>query len=94
MAKVTGKFQITLPKAVVERCGIHVGDDLELRPLGRSIHIERRTNVDPAHLRQTRLAHFDLATKRQRARLTNASRRPPRSRGWTRDELYARGRTR
>jgi bifunctional DNA-binding transcriptional regulator/antitoxin component of YhaV-PrlF toxin-antitoxin module len=34
MAKVTGKFQITLPKALVERCGIRVGDELELWPIG------------------------------------------------------------
>jgi len=43
MAKVTGKFQITLPKAVVDRSGIRVGDELELRPIGRSIQIDRRT---------------------------------------------------
>src|SRR5579864_2917540 len=46
MTKVTGKFQITLPKAVVDRCGIRVGDELELRPIGRSIQIDRRTAPD------------------------------------------------
>ena len=46
MAKVTGKFQITLPKAVVDQCGIRVGDELELRPVGRSIQLDRRTTPD------------------------------------------------
>ena len=27
MAKVTGKFQITLPKALVDQCAIRVGDE-------------------------------------------------------------------
>lgn len=94
VAKVTGKYQITLPRAVVDRCGIRVGDELELRPIGRSIQIEPRAPVDAKRLRRERLMHFDLATKRQRDRRPAASRAPVRSRGWTRDELYLRGRTR
>jgi len=46
MAKVTGKFQITLPKALVDHCGIRVGDELELRAIGRSIQIDRRAPGD------------------------------------------------
>ncbi len=94
MAKVTGKFQITLPKALVDQCGIRVGDELELRPIGRSIQIDRRPARDATRLRQDRLAHFDRATQRQQARHATASARPARSRGWTREELYVRGRTR
>ena len=29
-----GKLQITLPKAVAERCGIRGGDELDVRPMG------------------------------------------------------------
>jgi len=94
MAKVTGKFQITLPKALVERCGIRVGDELELRSLGRSIQIDRRTIPDASQLRRDRLAHFDRATMRQRARERTRPLMRTRSRGWTREELYVRGRTR
>jgi bifunctional DNA-binding transcriptional regulator/antitoxin component of YhaV-PrlF toxin-antitoxin module len=93
MAKVTGKFQITLPKILVDRCGIRVGDELELRPVGRSIQIDRRSRRDAARSRQERLAHFDRATRRQRARKAMAVGRPG-SRGWTREELYRRGRAR
>jgi len=94
VAKVTGKFQITLPKALVERCGIRVGDDLELRPVGRSIQIDRRAPRDASQLRRDRLALFDRATARQRARERTLPRAPARSRGWTREDLYVRGRTR
>ena len=93
VAKVTGKFQITLPRALVDRCGIRVGDALELRPIGRSIQIDRRPAHDATRLRQERLAHFDRATKRQQTRQTTGS-VPARSRGWTREELYVRGRSR
>ena len=94
VAKVTGKFQITLPKAIVDRCGIRVGDELDLRPSGESIHIDRRSAPDVTRRRQERLQHFDRATARQRARQTAGRIRPARSRGWTREELYVRGRTR
>jgi AbrB family looped-hinge helix DNA binding protein len=94
MAKVTGKLQITLPKAVAERCGIRVGDDLDVRSTGRSIQIERRTPSDADSLRAERLQHFDAATRRQRARQAGRAPAAGRTRGWTRQELYARGRTR
>jgi AbrB family looped-hinge helix DNA binding protein len=94
VAKVTGKFQITLPKALAERCGIRVGDDLELRTVGRSIQIDKRTPHDGLSAPRHRLAHFDRATVRQRSRERAAPRISTRSRGWTREELYARGRAR
>jgi bifunctional DNA-binding transcriptional regulator/antitoxin component of YhaV-PrlF toxin-antitoxin module len=37
MAKVTGKFRITLPKARVDQCGIRVGDEPELKSIGEAI---------------------------------------------------------
>jgi AbrB family looped-hinge helix DNA binding protein len=94
MAKVTGKLQITLPKALAERTGIRVGDELELRTVGPSIQIDRRTRVDRSQQRRARLAHFDEATARQRTRECRVKTRPPRSRGWTREQLYVRGRAR
>lgn len=94
MAKVTGKFQITLPKTVVEQCGIRVGDELELRPVGQSIRIDRRSPPDAGRLRRERLTQFDRATKRQQTRQAAAPLRPARSRGWTREDLYTRGRSR
>jgi AbrB family looped-hinge helix DNA binding protein len=94
MAKVTGKFQITLPKAVVDRCGIRVGDELEFRTTGRSIQVDRRPGSVDGRRREEALLHFDRATKRQQARQAASATARPRSRGWTRAELYVRGRTR
>jgi len=94
VAKVTGKLQITLPKAVAERCGIRVGDELEVRVVGRSLQIDRRPGRDAAQLRRERLAHFEEATTRQRARERARPPMPGRSRGWRREELYVRGRAR
>ena len=94
MAKVTGKFQITLPKALVDHCGIRVGDELELRAIGRSIQIDRRVSLKTTQARQQRLSHFDQASKRQKARQARSPTREARSRGWTREELYFRGRSR
>jgi AbrB family looped-hinge helix DNA binding protein len=94
MARVTGKFQITLPKALVDQCGIRVGDELDLRAMGESIWIERRMIRDAAQRRRDRLAHFDRATTRQQARRRLGSPGQARSRGWTREDLYVRGRTR
>lgn len=94
MAKVTGKLQITLPKALAEQCGIRVGDELDVRAVGTSIRIDRRTPVETPQRRAERLAQFDRATARQRARQRTARVRPPAGRGWTRDDLYDRGRAR
>jgi AbrB family looped-hinge helix DNA binding protein len=94
MARVTGKFQITLPKAVADRCGIRVGDELDVRSIGRSIQMERRAPAEATLARTERLAHFDAATRRQRARQANRPSGATRSRGWTREELYGRGRSR
>ena len=94
VAKVTRKLQITLPKSLAERCGIRVGDELELRAVGQSIQIDKRAPRDTSRSRRERLASFDEATARQRAREGAAPLAPARSRGWTREGLYVRGRSR
>jgi bifunctional DNA-binding transcriptional regulator/antitoxin component of YhaV-PrlF toxin-antitoxin module len=94
MAKVTGKFQITLPKALVDQYGICVGDELELKSMGEVIRIERRNTVDATRTRHERLNLFDSATKRQATRRVPSGLRVAPSRGWKRKELYVRGRSR
>ena len=92
MSKVTGKYQITLPKAVVEQCGIRVGEELAVYAVGEHIHMHKATQTLTLS-RKERLAHFDLATERQARRKTQQHSAGD-DRGWTRDELYTRGRTR
>ena len=92
MSKVTGKFQITLPKRLVDTYGIKVGDDLTLLPAGKSISLvpARQVNDAVANSRQ-RLVYFDRATERQRKREGKRKFRSAKDRGWTREELYKRG---
>jgi AbrB family looped-hinge helix DNA binding protein len=97
MAKVTSKLQVTVPKAVADRFGIRPGDEIEWVVEGDTIRV-RRSNARRALTVAERLALFDDATRRQAQRNQAWRRthgnRQPRDRGWTRDELYTRGRPR
>jgi bifunctional DNA-binding transcriptional regulator/antitoxin component of YhaV-PrlF toxin-antitoxin module len=101
MARVTSKLQVTVPKVVADQFGIRPGTDITWTPAGDSIRVVvTRTTASGsasasasaaalAALPDDRLALFDRATARQKAR----DRRAPRgtavsTRGWTRDSLY------
>lgn len=89
MSKVTSKLQVTVPKALAERFHIEPGDEIKWEAAGETIR------VVPARTRRTdarsRLDLFDKATARQAARRGSAEARPA-NRGWTREDLYTRGR--
>ncbi len=91
MARVTNKFQVTVPKALADQVGIRPGDEIELVPGDRSLKI-----VLPAERTQysveDRLRLFDLATQRQRDREKQGAQTASGSdRGWRREDLYTRG---
>ncbi len=91
MAKVTSKLQLTLPKAVAEEHGIQPGDELDVLSAGHGIRlVHTRVRVDTA----LRLRLFDQGTRRQRRRQKGATANGVSDRGWTREELYERGRAR
>ena len=96
MPKVTSKLQVTVPKAVADRLGIRPGDDIEWRIEGDSARVAR-TRAATADV-AGRLAVFDEATRRQdeRNRAWQKAHQAKRvaGRGWTREELYTRGRAR
>jgi AbrB family looped-hinge helix DNA binding protein len=94
MTRITGKFQITLPKRLVDAYGIRVGDDVEIVAAGESIAILPARTLAPALPAQERLRHFDQATKRQEARQQGSAPAAAENRGWTREDLYTRGRPR
>ena len=94
MTRVTGKFQITLPKRLVESYGIRVGDEVEIVAAGESIAIVPARALATAFSPQERLRHFDQATKRQQSRQRGEPPGPAGDRGWTREQLYTRGRPR
>ncbi len=93
MSKVTSKLQVTLPKALAERYGIRPGDEITFREAGDAIRVEVAGGVSAPRLSlEERLTLFDESTRRQRIRdARRRSRRAPKDRGWTREELYTRG---
>jgi AbrB family looped-hinge helix DNA binding protein len=93
MAKVTSKLQLTLPKAVAEDHGIRPGDELEVLSAGEGIRLVPVRGHQPLDA-GSRLRLFDEATRRQRRRQKKATVKEAHDRGWTREELYERGRAR
>jgi AbrB family looped-hinge helix DNA binding protein len=105
MAKVTSKLQVTLPKRIADAYGIAPGDDIEFVEAGDSIRIVLKGARQTMELSTAeRLRLFDEATERQRLRdeawrkSRSASGTAPSAespdRGWTREELYVRGKPR
>jgi AbrB family looped-hinge helix DNA binding protein len=93
MAKVTSKFQVTVPKTIAERYSIHPGDDIDWVAAGDVIRVIPPGKEVAPQDRDSKLRFFDQATERQRKRAS--ARRTNRSpeRGWTREDLYRRGRS-
>jgi bifunctional DNA-binding transcriptional regulator/antitoxin component of YhaV-PrlF toxin-antitoxin module len=94
MAKVTSKFQVTVPQAIAQQYGIRPGDDIDWVPANDVIRVIPGGKQDARLDRETRLRLFDQATERQRKRTSGSTTKPPRTRGWTREDLYQRGRSR
>ncbi len=94
MAKVTSKLQVTVPKAVADRYGIRPGDEIEWLVSGDIIRVvppgKQIKTMSPAE----RLRRFDLATARQRKRNKRPQAASGQNRGWSREDLYRRGRAR
>ena len=97
MARVTSKLQVTVPKAIAERLEISPGDDITWSVEGASARVTRQRALPERPLAE-RLAIFDEATARQdtrnRAWRREGHAKTPAGRGWTRAELYTRGRAR
>ena len=97
MAKVTSKLQITIPKRIADEYGIAPGDEVDFQPAGDAIRLLPAAARPSSRLTtEERLRLFDAATERQRLRERALPLRaaPPADRGWTRDELYERGKPR
>jgi AbrB family looped-hinge helix DNA binding protein len=92
MAKVTSKYQVTLPKRIADLYAIRPGDEIDWVPAGDVIRVipPGRQEAEPDRKSQLRL--FDQATERNRARKANLPQMQAGDRGWTREDLYGRGR--
>ena len=92
MSKITSKCQVSVPKALAERLDVRPGDEVEWRVAGDEFRVTPSRGRTALSTRK-RLQMFDEATKRQATR--NKGRRVQGgSRGWKREDLYDRGRTR
>jgi AbrB family looped-hinge helix DNA binding protein len=93
MAKVTSKLQVTVPKTIADAYRIKPGDEITWVAAGDSIRVLPAKVPVSRRSAASRLSLFDEATRRQRARNSGVS-TSGESRGWTRAELYERGRSR
>lgn len=94
MAKVTSKYQVTLPKAIANQFKIRPGDDIEWVAAGDAIRVIPAGRDRPADSREAKLHLYDQATQRIRARSTGRKKATSNQRGWRREDLYTRGRSR
>lgn len=93
MAKVTSKYQVTLPKRIAEAYRIRPGDDINWVPAGEVIRVIPPGKQAASQNRESQLRLFDQATERQRKRPSARAIGRSRDRGWTREDLYRRGRS-
>jgi AbrB family looped-hinge helix DNA binding protein len=92
MARVTSKLQVTIPKAVADRYQIEPGAEIVFEPAGDVIRVvpQRRQATDV----RERVRLFERALARQRQREAGRVFAEVKDRGWSREELYDRGRPR
>jgi len=93
MAKVTSKYQVTMPKKIAERYSIRPGDEIDWVAAGDVIRVIPPGGRPVALDRESQLRLFDQATERQRNRPMTPRQADTRDRGWKREDLYERGRS-
>jgi AbrB family looped-hinge helix DNA binding protein len=94
MAKVTSKYQVTVPKAIAERYSIRPGDHIDWAAAGDVIRVIPPGKLVAPEDRDSKLQLFDRATERERRRQLRRGTKPSHDRGWRREDLYGRGRAR
>ena len=92
MSKVTSKYQVTLPKRIADSYAIRPGDEIDWVAAGDVIRVIPPGRRAVALDKESQLRLFDQATERHRKRSATKRAAPPRDRGWTRGDLYGRGR--
>jgi bifunctional DNA-binding transcriptional regulator/antitoxin component of YhaV-PrlF toxin-antitoxin module len=68
MAKITSKYQVTLPKAIAEIYQLRPGDEIDWVAAGEVIRVLPPGRRAPVESRESRLLLFDQATERNRRR--------------------------
>jgi bifunctional DNA-binding transcriptional regulator/antitoxin component of YhaV-PrlF toxin-antitoxin module len=92
MAKVTSKYQVTVPRIIAKQYSLHPGDEITWVEAGEIIHvIPPGTHSKPSDT-ESRLRMFDQATARHE-RPGDSKKKQTAGRGWKREDLYKRGRS-
>ncbi len=94
MGKVTSKLQVTVPKEIAAAYGIRPGDTITWQAAGDSIRVITGSPTAPRMDTAARLRIFDAASARIQQRKRRLARTAGPERGWKREDLYDRGRTR
>src|SRR5271166_2876045 len=92
MARVTSKYQVTVPRRIAEEYHIRPGDDIDWVPAGPVIRVIPPSGQVAPQSRESQLRLFDQATERHRKRPPAGAAERSRDRGWRREDLYGRGR--
>lgn len=91
MARLTSKYQLTLPRAIAQRIGLKPGDEIDCEAAGDMVRVKPKVMSRTEGFSITdRLVLFDLASERVRHREHSGPATRENVRDWTRDELYER----
>lgn len=93
MSKVTSKYQVTLPKKIADSYAIRPGDEIDWVAAGDVIRVIPPGRRDVALDGKMQLRLFDQATARLQQRPATQQRVEALDRGWSREDLYGRGRS-
>ena len=88
------RYQVTVPKVIAEQYNIRPGDDIDWVAAGDVIRVIPPRQTGGARDREAQLRLFDQATERHRRRRVARKAERIRDRGWNREDLYRRGRSR
>ena len=93
MAKVTSKYQVTLPRRIADTYRIRPGDDIDWVAAGEVIRVIPPGKQAASLSLESQLRLFDQATERLRKRAPARATGHSANRGWKREDLYLRGRS-
>ncbi len=93
MARVTSKYQVTVPRKIAKKYQIQPGDEIDWVAAGEVIRVVPQREQAQSVSRESQLHWFDQATERHSKRSTALASQRPRDRGWKREDLYLRGRS-
>lgn len=94
MAKVTSKYQVTVPRTIADQYNIRPGDEIDWVAAGEVIRVIPPGKDLATDNPESRLRLFDQATRRHRTHPAEQKVQNTGTRGWKREDLYRRGRPR